>query len=60
MAELEDLETLSQLPFSEGGPPVTDADFAELELDFSKAINTHSNLWATVNMLPWKRSGLTS
>ena len=38
-AELEDLAEVQKLPFAQGGPPVSDADFAELELNFTDCIN---------------------
>ena len=38
VADTEAVATMDT-PFDEGGPPVTDADFAELGLDFSKCIN---------------------
>ena len=38
-AELESYEELAQKPFAEGGPPVSEADWAELGLDLSKSIH---------------------
>ena len=38
-AELESYEELSQRPFAEGGPPVSEADWTELGLDLSDSID---------------------
>jgi hypothetical protein len=38
-AELESYEELSQRPFAEGGPPVSEADWNELGLDLSDSID---------------------
>ena len=40
LAEFEDdLEVLSQKPYADGGPPVTDEDYADLGLDLTQCIN---------------------